>query len=73
VLNRIRRGEPITAILADHPPLTQATIGLARHLQSQERELSRLCSKMQDGERRKMRMEQDLATSLRQGSRGERP
>ena len=66
VLKRIRRGEPITAILVDHPQLTQARIGLARHLQNQELELSRLYSKMQDGERRKMQMEHDLATSLRQ-------
>lgn len=64
VLNRIRRGEPITAILMDHPQLTQAQIGLARHLQNQELELNRLYSKLQDVERLKMQAEQDLATSL---------
>lgn len=69
VLNRIRRGDPIAAILADHPQLTQAQIGLARHLQNQELELGRLYSKMQDVERLKMQMEQDLARSLLQGLR----
>lgn len=64
VLNRIRRGEPITAILLDHPQLTQAQIGLARHLQNQELEWNRLYSKLQDVERLRMQVEQDLATSL---------
>ncbi|MBM5822789.1 MAG: DUF433 domain-containing protein [Cyanobacteria bacterium K_Offshore_surface_m2_011] len=64
VLNRIRRGDPIAAILQDHPQLTQAQIGLARHLQNQELELNRLYSELQDVERLKMQVEDDLATSL---------
>lgn len=64
VLNRIRRGDPMPSILLDHPQLTQAQIGLARHLQNQERELNRLYSKVQDVERHKMQVERDLATSL---------
>jgi hypothetical protein len=64
VLNRIRRGDPIAAILRDHPQMTQAQISLARHLQIQELELNRLYSKLQDVERLKMQVEHDLATSL---------
>ena len=64
VLNRIRRGDSMPSILLDHPQLTQAQIGLARHLQDQERELHRLYSQLQDVERLKMQVERDLATSL---------
>jgi hypothetical protein len=64
VLNRIRRGDPVTSILLDHPHLTQAQIGLAWHRQNQEQELNRLYSKLQDVERLKMQVERDLATSL---------
>ncbi|KAF0653355.1 hypothetical protein L107_09381 [Cyanobium sp. Copco_Reservoir_LC18] len=69
MLNRIRRSDPITAILADPPQLTQARIGLARQLQHQELERSRPFSRRQGVVRSKRWMEQTLAVSLGPGCR----
>lgn len=68
MLNRIRRSDPITAIFADPPQLTQARIGLARQLQHQELERSRPFSRRQGVVRSKRRMEQTLAVSLGRGA-----
>ena len=64
LLKRIRRGDDIMAISCEFPELSAAQLGLAKKLQAQEAELSRLYKNLQKAESLKLQLERDFTSAL---------